>query len=420
MGCACRSLHRPGRAGSRRASGRSHRDDAGDAAARRTPPALPERPQQLPRLRAPDGAGPRARPRRDPAAADPAARTPSWWPSAGASTSAPTWRGLRERGLDVEEIEPGDGAPEATAEAMRAGRDVIHQATFVAGNWRGAADFLLKVREPVDLGPYSYEPADAKLATHPKPYVIFQLLFYAAMAGQIQGVAPERVHVVLGTDETRSFRPRDFQAYADRVQGRFFRTLQAYRKGAAAAVPVPRRALRLLRLVGALPRPPPRRRPPLARRRDHARAGDRARGGGRAARHRAGRRAGRRARCPGSPRPRSPGCASRRGCRCESRDSEVPLHERLPGARRPRLRAAAAAVARATCSSTSRATRTGAARAWSTCSARSPRTATSRCGRTTASRSAPRSSAGSTGSRRAWSAIPTCTSTTTTTTSRPR
>ena len=116
---------------------------------------------------------------------------------------------------------------------MRAGRDVIHQATFVAGNWRGAADFLLKVRVPSDLGPLSYEPADAKLATHPKPYVIFQLLFYAAMTGQIQGLAPERVHVVLGTDETRSFRPRDFQAYADRVQGRFFRTLQAYRKGAS-------------------------------------------------------------------------------------------------------------------------------------------------------------------------------------------
>src|SRR5215213_10200799 len=146
---------------------------------------------------------------------------------------------LRERGLDVEEIAPGEDAPEATAAAMRAGRDVIHQAAFVAGTWRGAADFLLKVRVPSHLGPFSYEPADAKLATHPKPYVIFQLLFYAAMVGQIQGVAPERVHVVLGTDETRTFRPGDFQAYADRVQGRFFRTLQAYRKGAAPPYPYP-------------------------------------------------------------------------------------------------------------------------------------------------------------------------------------
>ena len=64
---------------------------------------------------------------------------------------------------------------------MRAGRDVIHQASFRAANWSGRADFLLKVGQPSDLGAFSYEPADAKLATHPKPYVIFQLLFYAAM-----------------------------------------------------------------------------------------------------------------------------------------------------------------------------------------------------------------------------------------------
>ena len=145
---------------------------------------------------------------------------------------------LKERGLDVVEID-GEAAAEATVEAMKRGADVIHQATFTAGAWRGAADFLLKVRVPSELGAYSYEPADAKLATHPKPYVIFQLLFYAAMVGETQGLAPERVHVVLGTDETRSFRPRDFQAYADRVQGRFFRTLQAYRKGAPPPYPYP-------------------------------------------------------------------------------------------------------------------------------------------------------------------------------------
>jgi predicted RecB family nuclease len=146
---------------------------------------------------------------------------------------------LRGQGLEVVAIEPGDGAAEATQAAMQAGPDVIHQAHFTAGSWRGAADFLLKVRAPSELGPFSYEPADAKLATHPKPYVIFQLLFYAAMVGQAQGVAPERVHVVLGSDETRSFRPRDFQAYADRVQGRFFRTLQGYRRGAEPPYPYP-------------------------------------------------------------------------------------------------------------------------------------------------------------------------------------
>ncbi len=126
-----------------------------------------------------------------------------------------------------------------TLDAMRDGRDVIYQAAFRAGNWSGYADFLLRVEEPSELGSFSYEPADAKLATHPKPYFIFQLLFYADMVASIQGRAPGHVHVVLGTDETRSFRPRDFQAYADRVQRRFLETLKAYRDGAAPPYPYP-------------------------------------------------------------------------------------------------------------------------------------------------------------------------------------
>jgi predicted RecB family nuclease len=144
---------------------------------------------------------------------------------------------LEAEGLQVVRIEGGD--PEATVAAMQAGADVIHQAAFAAANWSGRADFLFKVPEPSDLGAYSYEPADAKLATHPKPYVIFQLLFYAAMVGLLQGRPPERVHVILGTDERRSYRPRDFQAYADRVQRRFLETLRSFRGGAPPPYPYP-------------------------------------------------------------------------------------------------------------------------------------------------------------------------------------
>src|SRR5215217_7457156 len=238
---------------------------------------------------------------------------------------------LRERGLQVVEIGPGDGAAQATIEAMRAGADVIHQAAFIAGNWRGAADFLLRVRTPSDLGAHSYEPADAKLATHPKPYVILQLLFYAAMVGQIQGVAPERVHVVLGTDETRSFRPRDFQAYADQVQGRFFRTLQAYRKGAAPPYPYPvehcaycdwwarcrdrRRADDHLSLVAGITR---------------AQAIKLEEAGVRRVTELAGVPSG--VSVPGISPPALAALRQQAWLQVESRDSEVPLHERLPGA----------------------------------------------------------------------------------------
>src|SRR3954452_1814206 len=77
---------------------------------------------------------------------------------------------LQAEGLEGASIADGDA--DATAAAMREGRDVIHQAVFRAGAWSGRADFLLKVGTPSDLGAFSYEPADAKLATHPRPYVI--------------------------------------------------------------------------------------------------------------------------------------------------------------------------------------------------------------------------------------------------------
>jgi len=237
---------------------------------------------------------------------------------------------LRERGLDIAEIEPGEGAPEATAEAMKRGADVIHQATFTAGNWRGAADFLLKVRVPSELGAYSYEPADAKLATHPKPYVIFQLLFYAAMTAQAQGLAPERVHVVLGTDETRSFRPRDFQAYADRVQGRFFQTLKGYRKGEPPPYPYPvehcaycdwwarcrdrRRADDHLSLVAGITR---------------AQAANLEEAGIRTVAELADVPVG--ASVPGIAMPTLVGLRQQAWLQMLSRDSDVPLHERLAG-----------------------------------------------------------------------------------------
>ena len=47
---------------------------------------------------------------------------------------------------------------------MRDGAEVIYQATFSRDGWRGRADFLVRVDEPSDLGAWSYEPYDTKLA----------------------------------------------------------------------------------------------------------------------------------------------------------------------------------------------------------------------------------------------------------------
>ena len=58
---------------------------------------------------------------------------------------------------------------------MRAGADVIYQATFFDGRWRGHADFLLRVDTPSDLGAWSYEVADAKLARRVKAAAVLQM-----------------------------------------------------------------------------------------------------------------------------------------------------------------------------------------------------------------------------------------------------
>jgi len=114
-----------------------------------------------------------------------------------------------------------DAAARATEEAMRAGADVIYQACFVDGGWRGFADFVERQRDG------RYEVVDTKLARHSKPAYVLQLCFYSEQVGRIQGSLPERMHVVLGTHDRESLRVGDFLAYYHRVRGRFVRAVQA-------------------------------------------------------------------------------------------------------------------------------------------------------------------------------------------------
>ena len=69
-------------------------------------------------------------------------------------------------------------AAAATEAAMADGPDVIFQATFFNGTWRGHADFLLRVEapdRPSRWGPYHYEVADTKLARHVKASAVLQV-----------------------------------------------------------------------------------------------------------------------------------------------------------------------------------------------------------------------------------------------------
>ncbi|HEX6571752.1 MAG TPA: TM0106 family RecB-like putative nuclease [Steroidobacteraceae bacterium] len=104
---------------------------------------------------------------------------------------------------------------ETTVAAMRDGVDAIYQGALAHGAWSGRADFLLKVNAPSNLGAWSYEACDTKLARETKAGTILQLCVYSYLLERIQGARPVHMHVVTpGTDFTpETHRVDDYGAY---------------------------------------------------------------------------------------------------------------------------------------------------------------------------------------------------------------
>ena len=144
---------------------------------------------------------------------------------------------LRGQGLTVIEIAreslrtPEDlrVAQATTLDAMQAGADVIFQATFFDGRWRGHADFLFKRpdRPSPLLGGWSYDVADTKLARSVKGGAILQMCVYAALLEGLQGIAPQWLHVITGDGARHPHRTADFAAYFRHVRARFDARLSA-------------------------------------------------------------------------------------------------------------------------------------------------------------------------------------------------
>jgi predicted RecB family nuclease len=138
-----------------------------------------------------------------------------------------TARGLRvkafEDGLDRYATSAAElAALEAeTLAAMRAGYDVIYQPTFFDGRWLGRADFLMRVKGRSDLGDFSYEAADAKLARRVRSEALLQLCEYSAHLHRLQGTAPQSMHVILGDRTEHAYRVDEFSAYHASVKRDF-------------------------------------------------------------------------------------------------------------------------------------------------------------------------------------------------------
>ena len=126
---------------------------------------------------------------------------------------------LMEDGRTVVEIpEKADLATrvQLTDDALRAGAEVIYQATFLDLGHRGSADFLLRVDQPSLLGAHSYDVADTKLARKMKVAALLQMADYGRHLQRLQGRPPEWLTVVTGDGRERRFRYADAAAYARR------------------------------------------------------------------------------------------------------------------------------------------------------------------------------------------------------------
>ena len=90
-----------------------------------------------------------------------------------------------------------------TADKLADGPDAVYQPTFFSQEngigWVGRADFLVATDTPSDLGNYSFEPEDTKLARIAKVNAVLQLCSYAEHLTNMQGVEPEFIHVVTGS-----------------------------------------------------------------------------------------------------------------------------------------------------------------------------------------------------------------------------
>lgn len=134
---------------------------------------------------------------------------------------------LGSEGKSIVEIEQKDSnAANATIEAMRAGVDVIYQGRLLEeGIWGGWADFILKVATPSDLGDWSYEVLDTKLATETRAGTILQIALYSEKIGAIQGKMPENMWVE-NPDGRKPYRVDDYISFVRLAKRRLLQGIE--------------------------------------------------------------------------------------------------------------------------------------------------------------------------------------------------
>lgn len=110
---------------------------------------------------------------------------------------------------------------ELTRQALQSGADVVYQGVLFKDNWRGDADFLIKVNTPSNLGDFSYEVLDTKLARRAEAKHVIQLCVYNDLLAHLQGVRPKLMYLFLGDQSLATLKADDFFYYYQHAKQRF-------------------------------------------------------------------------------------------------------------------------------------------------------------------------------------------------------
>jgi len=150
---------------------------------------------------------------------------------------------LESQGREITrlDLEDGESAIEKTLAAMRAGADVIAQATLAHDRWLGRADVLLRVEHESALGAWSYEALDTKLSQETKAGAILQLCLYSELLEKAQGFLPEHMYVVPRRPDfpLETYRVEDHLAYYRLVKKKLEAAVDADEAAAPATYPDP-------------------------------------------------------------------------------------------------------------------------------------------------------------------------------------
>jgi len=119
---------------------------------------------------------------------------------------------------------------EATKQALTKGYKLIYKAYFIEKNFRGEADFLLRVNTKSDLGNYSYEVYDTKITKNLRPKHVLQITGYSYLLGKLQNLLPRHMYLIDGNNKFNRYKVNEFIDYFTYTRNRFENLLPTLKK----------------------------------------------------------------------------------------------------------------------------------------------------------------------------------------------